>query len=186
MSEQTHTPRASRSPTQSPVPLSPPPTSSAGASVNAPAAAGGRAHRPSLDPTPYPTTHTQAKKIKQTVRTPLDRPRPFRDDLRERGSGRHGRRDQRRGRRATAAIRWPETSRSAALPARFPQVTALLELASRVTGVAKRVDTAAAAIYAGLTVDDLVDLDLSYTPPLGIPWDVLQNAALDWLRAHGR
>ncbi len=52
--------------------------------------------------------------------------------------------------------------------------------------MAKRVDTAAAAIYAGLTVDDLVDLDLSYTPPLGIPWDVLQNAALDWLRAHGR
>jgi NADPH-dependent 2,4-dienoyl-CoA reductase/sulfur reductase-like enzyme len=48
------------------------------------------------------------------------------------------------------------------------------------TGVAKRIDTAAAAIYAGLTVDDLVDLDLSYTPPLGTPWDVLQNAAIHW------
>jgi NADPH-dependent 2,4-dienoyl-CoA reductase/sulfur reductase-like enzyme len=43
------------------------------------------------------------------------------------------------------------------------------------TAVAKRIDTAAAALYAGLTVDDLIDLDLSYTPPLGTPWDVLQK-----------
>jgi hypothetical protein len=52
------------------------------------------------------------------------------------------------------------------------------------TGVAKRIDTAAAALYAGLTVNDLADLDLSYTPPLGTPWDALQDAALDWLRSH--
>ena len=53
------------------------------------------------------------------------------------------------------------------------------------TAVAKRVDTAATALYAGLTVGDLVDLDLPYTPPLGTPWDALQDAALDWLRAQG-
>jgi hypothetical protein len=52
--------------------------------------------------------------------------------------------------------------------------------------VAKRIDTAAAALYAGLTVDDLADLDLSYTPPLGTPWDVLQNAALDWQHSAAR
>ncbi|HEU4423330.1 MAG TPA: FAD-dependent oxidoreductase [Pilimelia sp.] len=52
------------------------------------------------------------------------------------------------------------------------------------TCVAKRIDTAAAALYAGLAADDLVDLDLSYTPPLGTPWDVLQNAALDWQKAQ--
>jgi len=45
------------------------------------------------------------------------------------------------------------------------------------TAVHKRIDTAAAAIFAGMGVDDVNDLDLSYTPPLGSPWDVLQAAA---------
>jgi NADPH-dependent 2,4-dienoyl-CoA reductase/sulfur reductase-like enzyme len=51
------------------------------------------------------------------------------------------------------------------------------------SGVHKRIDTAAAAIFAGATVDSLTDLDLSYTPPLGTPWDLLQVAALEWQRA---
>ena len=37
--------------------------------------------------------------------------------------------------------------------------------------IAKRVDIAAAAIFHGMTVDEVSDLDLSYTPPLGSPWD---------------
>lgn len=51
------------------------------------------------------------------------------------------------------------------------------------TGVHKRIDTAATAIFAGLTVDEVNDLDLSYTPPLGSPWDVLQAAAQTWTQA---
>jgi NADPH-dependent 2,4-dienoyl-CoA reductase/sulfur reductase-like enzyme len=46
--------------------------------------------------------------------------------------------------------------------------------------IAKRVDIAAAAIYHGMTVDAVSDLDLSYTPPLGSPWDAVQIAAQAW------
>ena len=46
--------------------------------------------------------------------------------------------------------------------------------------IAKRIDTAATAIYHGMTVDALNDLDLSYTPPFGSPWDALQAAAQQW------
>jgi hypothetical protein len=49
--------------------------------------------------------------------------------------------------------------------------------------VAKRIDIAAAAIHHGMTVDELADLDLSYTPPLGSPWDAIQVAAQAWERA---
>jgi NADPH-dependent 2,4-dienoyl-CoA reductase/sulfur reductase-like enzyme len=42
--------------------------------------------------------------------------------------------------------------------------------------VAKRVDIAAAALFSGLTVDQVSDLDLSYTPPLGSPWDAVRPA----------
>jgi NADPH-dependent 2,4-dienoyl-CoA reductase/sulfur reductase-like enzyme len=48
--------------------------------------------------------------------------------------------------------------------------------------VAKRIDIAAAAIYSGLTVDEVSDLDLSYTPPLGSPWDAVQAGAQAWTR----
>ena len=48
------------------------------------------------------------------------------------------------------------------------------------SAVHKRIDTAATAIFTGLGVDQLSDLDLSYTPPLGSPWDVLQAAAQRW------
>jgi NADPH-dependent 2,4-dienoyl-CoA reductase/sulfur reductase-like enzyme len=37
--------------------------------------------------------------------------------------------------------------------------------------VAKRIDIAATAIHHHMTADQLSDLDLSYTPPLGSPWD---------------
>ncbi len=49
--------------------------------------------------------------------------------------------------------------------------------------VAKRVDVAAAAIHNGLTISELSDLDLSYTPPLGSPWDAIQLGAQTWERA---
>ena len=52
--------------------------------------------------------------------------------------------------------------------------------------IAKRIDIAAAAIYAGLTVDAVSDLDLSYTPPLGSPWDAVQIGAQAWTRATQR
>jgi NADPH-dependent 2,4-dienoyl-CoA reductase/sulfur reductase-like enzyme len=47
--------------------------------------------------------------------------------------------------------------------------------------IAKRVDIAATAIYHGMTVDAVSDLDLSYTPPLGSPWDAVQMAAQAWV-----
>jgi NADPH-dependent 2,4-dienoyl-CoA reductase/sulfur reductase-like enzyme len=47
--------------------------------------------------------------------------------------------------------------------------------------VAKRIDIFANALYEGLTVDAVNDLDLSYTPPLGAPWDPVQVAAQEWL-----
>jgi NADPH-dependent 2,4-dienoyl-CoA reductase/sulfur reductase-like enzyme len=48
--------------------------------------------------------------------------------------------------------------------------------------IAKRIDIAAAAIFNTMTVDGLSDLDLSYTPPLGSPWDAVQMGAQAWLR----
>jgi NADPH-dependent 2,4-dienoyl-CoA reductase/sulfur reductase-like enzyme len=48
--------------------------------------------------------------------------------------------------------------------------------------IAKRIDIAATAIFHDMTVDGLSDLDLSYTPPLGSPWDAVQMAAQTWLR----
>lgn len=51
------------------------------------------------------------------------------------------------------------------------------------TETAKRVDTFATALHAGLTVAEVSDLDLSYTPPLGSPWDAVQAATQAWSRA---
>ena len=48
--------------------------------------------------------------------------------------------------------------------------------------VAKRVDIAASAIFSEMGVDEMSDLDLSYTPPLGSPWDVVQGGAQAWVR----
>ena len=46
--------------------------------------------------------------------------------------------------------------------------------------VPKRIDIAAAALHHGMSVDELNDLDLGYTPPFGSPWDVVQIAAQAW------
>jgi NADPH-dependent 2,4-dienoyl-CoA reductase/sulfur reductase-like enzyme len=46
--------------------------------------------------------------------------------------------------------------------------------------VAKRIDTFATALFHGMTVDGMSDLDLSYTPPVGAPWDAVQEAAQAW------
>ena len=48
--------------------------------------------------------------------------------------------------------------------------------------IAKRIDIAATALFHGMTVDGLSDLDLSYTPPLGSPWEAIQMGAHAWLR----
>jgi len=49
--------------------------------------------------------------------------------------------------------------------------------------VAKRIDIAATAIFHRMTVDAISDLDLSYTPPLGSPWEAVQMGAQAWVRA---
>lgn len=48
--------------------------------------------------------------------------------------------------------------------------------------IAKRVDTYATALHHGMTVEAMSDLDLSYTPPLGSPWDAVQVATQAWTR----
>ncbi|GMM95534.1 FAD-dependent oxidoreductase [Microbacterium sp. MTN4-26] len=48
--------------------------------------------------------------------------------------------------------------------------------------ISKRVDTYATALHHGMTVAGMNDLDLSYTPPLGSPWDAVQMAAQAWER----
>jgi NADPH-dependent 2,4-dienoyl-CoA reductase/sulfur reductase-like enzyme len=52
--------------------------------------------------------------------------------------------------------------------------------------IAKRIDTPATAIHNEMTIDALCDLDLSYTPPLGSPWEALQAGAQTWVRETGR
>ncbi|MDY6774538.1 MAG: FAD-dependent oxidoreductase [Halobacteria archaeon] len=42
---------------------------------------------------------------------------------------------------------------------------------------AKRIDTVATALHAGMTVDDLENLDLSYAPPFSPVWDATLTAA---------
>ena len=54
------------------------------------------------------------------------------------------------------------------------------------TETAKRVDTYATALFHQMTVDEISELDLSYTPPLGSPWDAVQMAAQNWVHDHGR
>ncbi|GAB3148168.1 FAD-dependent oxidoreductase [Microbacterium neimengense] len=48
--------------------------------------------------------------------------------------------------------------------------------------ISKRVDTYATALHHGMTVAAMSDLDLSYTPPLGSPWDAVQVATQAWER----
>ncbi|MFW5734187.1 MAG: FAD-dependent oxidoreductase [Oceanidesulfovibrio sp.] len=64
-----------------------------------------------------------------------------------------------------------------------PETGALLGgqiIGHRPAEVSKRVDVIAAALHNGMRVEDLPDMDLSYTPPLSSPWDPVQMAALAW------
>ncbi|MDA8284952.1 MAG: FAD-dependent oxidoreductase [Actinomycetota bacterium] len=65
---------------------------------------------------------------------------------------------------------------------RTGQLLGVQMLGATTTGVAKRIDTAAAALYHHMSADEVSDLDLSYTPPLGSPWDILQAATQAWGR----
>src|SRR5690348_2514449 len=46
--------------------------------------------------------------------------------------------------------------------------------------VAKRIDAVATALFHGMTVQALNDLDLSYTPTHSSPWDPVQQSAQAW------
>ncbi len=48
--------------------------------------------------------------------------------------------------------------------------------------IAKRIDIAATAIFNNMTVEEMSNLDLSYTPPLGSPWEAVQMGAQAWDR----
>lgn len=50
--------------------------------------------------------------------------------------------------------------------------------------VSKRCDVLAVAIQLGLTVDQVSDLDLTYTPPLSSPWDPVAQVAQAWRRGR--
>ena len=52
--------------------------------------------------------------------------------------------------------------------------------------IAKRIDIAATAIFHHTTVNAISDLDLSYTPPLGSPWEAVQMGAQAWIRQTQR
>lgn len=44
-------------------------------------------------------------------------------------------------------------------------------------GAGKRIDVLATALHSGLTVEDLINLDLGYSPPFSAVWDPVQIAA---------
>ncbi len=50
--------------------------------------------------------------------------------------------------------------------------------------IAKRVDIYAAAIHHRMALEQLNDLDLSYTPPYSSPWDPVQMSAQAWQRSQ--
>jgi hypothetical protein len=49
--------------------------------------------------------------------------------------------------------------------------------------ISKRIDIVAAALFDSAGVEDLNDLDLSYTPPFSSPWDPVHMAAQAWTTA---
>jgi NADPH-dependent 2,4-dienoyl-CoA reductase/sulfur reductase-like enzyme len=53
-------------------------------------------------------------------------------------------------------------------------------LGHRQSEIAKRIDIFATALFHGMSVAALCDLDLSYAPPVSSPWDPVQAAALAW------
>jgi NADPH-dependent 2,4-dienoyl-CoA reductase/sulfur reductase-like enzyme len=50
--------------------------------------------------------------------------------------------------------------------------------------VAKRIDIFAAALFHNMTMEQLDDLDLSYTPPFSSPWDPIQMSAQAWVKSQ--
>lgn len=46
--------------------------------------------------------------------------------------------------------------------------------------MAKRIDVFATALFHGMRVEEISDLDLSYAPPFSSPWDPVQVAAQTW------
>jgi NADPH-dependent 2,4-dienoyl-CoA reductase/sulfur reductase-like enzyme len=59
------------------------------------------------------------------------------------------------------------------------------QLVGHVTAeISKRIDILATTLFYGGTIDDIGDLDLSYTPPLGSPYDAIQTTAHAWQNAH--
>lgn len=48
--------------------------------------------------------------------------------------------------------------------------------------VAKRIDIFAMALYQQMSMAEVLNVDLSYTPPLGSPWDAVQMAVEDWIQ----
>jgi len=57
-------------------------------------------------------------------------------------------------------------------------------IGTRGAEIAKRVDTYATALFHEMTVTGMTELDLSYTPPLGSPWDAVQMATQAWVKEH--
>jgi NADPH-dependent 2,4-dienoyl-CoA reductase/sulfur reductase-like enzyme len=49
--------------------------------------------------------------------------------------------------------------------------------------VGKRIDVFASALFHGSRVEELEQLDLSYTPPFSSPWDPVQMSAQSWVAA---
>jgi NADPH-dependent 2,4-dienoyl-CoA reductase/sulfur reductase-like enzyme len=49
--------------------------------------------------------------------------------------------------------------------------------------VSKRIDVFATALFHGMSVEGLNDLDLSYTPPFSSPWDPVQMGVQAWMGA---
>jgi hypothetical protein len=81
-------------------------------------------------------------------------------------------------------------------PNRFLEVTpdfldrviTLLDEQAQILGlrkaeISKRIDIVAAALFQNAAVEDLNDMDLSYTPPFSSPWDPIQIAAQTWVAA---
>jgi hypothetical protein len=55
-------------------------------------------------------------------------------------------------------------------------------LGHRHAEIAKRIDIAATAIFNNMTIGAISDLDLSYTPRLGSPWEAGQVGTQVWDR----
>jgi len=65
---------------------------------------------------------------------------------------------------------------------RTGQLLGLQLFGHRHAEIAKRVDIAATAIFNQMTIEAVSDLDLSYTPPLGSPWEAIQMGTQTWSR----